>query len=34
MKKKEDRIMNENIIQRVIDSETIKDLTRNLLIRG
>ncbi len=34
MKEKEDRTMDENIIQRVIDPKTSRDITRNLSIRG
>ena len=34
MKEKEDRTMDENIIQQVIDPETRRDITRNLSIRG
>jgi len=34
MKNKEDRSMNESLIQRVIDPETSRDITMNLSIRG
>ncbi len=34
MKEKEERTVDESIIQRVIDPETGRDITRNLSIRG
>ena len=34
MKEKEERTIDESIIQRVIDPETSRDITRNLSIRG
>lgn len=34
MKEKEEMTVDESILQRVIDPETVRDITRNLSIRG